>query len=1064
MDRADPAQGDQTAGGTPSGLEKAETGLRTFLIADIRGYTRFTRERGDEAAAGLAMRFAELVRDVITPRGGSIPQLRGDEALVVFVSARQALRAAMELQERFRLAGLPRGVGIGLDAGEAVPVEDGYRGGALNVAARLCAQAGPGQVLASEAVIHLAGHVEGLAYVEPRSFTLKGLARAIRAVSVVPEASAPSALQRRLRRARRMLPVDRRSQVLAAVAVGVLAVAGVAIWAATDGLRTLGGEGAAPQTAGSVEALSVDSLPTLAFVDSSTGELIDTVAVRNPIDIRFIAGSYWVLGLNPKAVYRVDPATREVVQTITVPLAKEGWWTVDGDILWFTDFGAPDRVVGIDVRTGLVVRDFTVTGDSEPAKAAGVAVGAGSLWVARSERDEIVRLNPATGEVQARIETFIPDILAFGDDALWVTGAGRITRIDPATNRPSFEPKELAFDRFLPYIEFGGEHAWTADEEQGIVWKVDRTGSVTGTYDTGAGARPLSYADGVMWVGNQDAGTISGIDATTGGVTTLELGHSHVGIAAGGGEILVSVWPGIEELLAELEGGVLKIAMPGDPFFGLAPDPPVGLSFEVRQVEHATCASLLGYPDEPAPDGWELQPEVAEAMPEVSADGLTYTFRIREGFAFSPPSNEPLTAETFRYSIERALSPGLGAHSQGMAHLGDIAGAQGFYAGEADEIEGMSADGNTLTITLEAPSPDFPARIALPYFCPVPLGTPVVLDGLDPIPPLASAGPYYLARHEGGELAILRPNPNYPGSRPQHFDHIVLRLGVDPSDALGLVRSGEMDAAITPPFRPLLSPLGDLAREWGPGSEAAASGDQRWFGGPRFGLALIALDPNRPPFDDVDVRRAVSLAIDRTALALPFDEAPFGSLLPPSVPGSEPIDTPVPDPDVDAALELMAGRSGRAVMVQQSECADCLDFANTLAGQLGQIGIELEVRPVDGDPFEAINAPDSDVNVIDHALDSTYSDPAALLATIRGVRGVPWLPEPILEELDRVEGLEGQERIDETARLARRLSDEEFLAIPVSYPVYPMFIGESVGCAFVQPAIGAVDLAALCRE
>jgi class 3 adenylate cyclase len=88
-----------------------ETELRTFLIADIRGYTTFTRERGDEAAGELAGRFAALVREVVAARNGFLLELRGDEALVVFVSARQALRAAIELQERFTQAELPRGVG-----------------------------------------------------------------------------------------------------------------------------------------------------------------------------------------------------------------------------------------------------------------------------------------------------------------------------------------------------------------------------------------------------------------------------------------------------------------------------------------------------------------------------------------------------------------------------------------------------------------------------------------------------------------------------------------------------------------------------------------------------------------------------------------------------------------------------------------------------------------------------------------------------------------------------------------------------------------------------------------
>jgi class 3 adenylate cyclase len=128
--------------------------VRTFLIADIRGYSTFTRERGDATAARLATRFAELARDSVEARGGMVIELRGDEALAVFDSTVQAVRAALELQEACREATaedpeLPVPVGVGIDAGEAIPVEDGYRGRALNLAARLCAKAAAGQVLLS---------------------------------------------------------------------------------------------------------------------------------------------------------------------------------------------------------------------------------------------------------------------------------------------------------------------------------------------------------------------------------------------------------------------------------------------------------------------------------------------------------------------------------------------------------------------------------------------------------------------------------------------------------------------------------------------------------------------------------------------------------------------------------------------------------------------------------------------------------------------------------------------------------------------------------------------------
>ena len=182
---------DPVALGGPAGSEDAH--IRTFLIADVRGYTVFTQERGDEAAALLASRFAQVARQGVETRGGRVVELRGDEALAVFDSARQAIRAAIELQRRFvdeTVADptLPLAVGIGLDAGEAVAVGDGFRGGALNLAARLCSIAGPGESLASPAVTHLARKVDGVVYVDRGPVSLKGLADPVQVIRLHAEA------------------------------------------------------------------------------------------------------------------------------------------------------------------------------------------------------------------------------------------------------------------------------------------------------------------------------------------------------------------------------------------------------------------------------------------------------------------------------------------------------------------------------------------------------------------------------------------------------------------------------------------------------------------------------------------------------------------------------------------------------------------------------------------------------------------------------------------------------------------------------------------------------------
>ena len=170
--------------------------VRTFLIADIRGYTRFTREFGDQAASGVAARFAAIVRDAVPSFDGELLELRGDEAMCVFSSARQALRAAVEIQRRLRTPReegemFPLAVGIGLDAGEAVPTEGGYRGSALNLAARLCSHARAGEILATERLVGLCGPVSGLHWDRPRPLRLKGVQDPERVVRIESDEALP---------------------------------------------------------------------------------------------------------------------------------------------------------------------------------------------------------------------------------------------------------------------------------------------------------------------------------------------------------------------------------------------------------------------------------------------------------------------------------------------------------------------------------------------------------------------------------------------------------------------------------------------------------------------------------------------------------------------------------------------------------------------------------------------------------------------------------------------------------------------------------------------------------
>jgi len=180
--------------GNPTAAE-FQPGIRTFLIADIRGYTAFTSQHGDEAAGRLATHFAAVTERVMSAHDGAVVELRGDEALAVFASARQAIRAAVALQHAFSEsaaeADVALPIGIGLDAGEAVPVRGGFRGACLNTAARLCSLAQPGQVLATPEVIHLASLVEGTRFVPYGRVRLKGIPHPMDVIAIEASATGP---------------------------------------------------------------------------------------------------------------------------------------------------------------------------------------------------------------------------------------------------------------------------------------------------------------------------------------------------------------------------------------------------------------------------------------------------------------------------------------------------------------------------------------------------------------------------------------------------------------------------------------------------------------------------------------------------------------------------------------------------------------------------------------------------------------------------------------------------------------------------------------------------------
>lgn len=1006
-----------------------------------------------------------MVEELAPQHAGTLQELRGDEALVVFDSARQALRYAVALQAKTVEIALGRPVGVGLDAGEAVAVEGGFRGGALNRAARLCALAGPGEILASDAVRELAGTTEGVVFGFRRVERLKGFDAPVGLVEIHPLERAPG--RERARRLRRALGGSRPRMRLLAASVLLVAAAGVAVPLAL-------------LSRGSTAAASVLKQGAIGLLDARTLKPVGTFDDLGAPDAIWTDpdGQIWTIDVSTGSAARIDPKARKVVARFPLNV-DPGWPAWGAGSFWLGD-ASHASVVRYDPQYGTIVRRITLPtkGLDYPDITQSLAFGDGSIWAAYGKFPfRIARIDPATNRVVKTID--LPNalgqaLLAFAGGSLWVVSqdTGRVWRIDPTTYTVVATAK--LHRGWVEDLRVVGGYAWLPVENDRAVWKVDRNGNILRSIVTGS--LPYALADDRtdVYVVNQQSATLSRINAGTDAVRTIRIGHRPQGVAVGGGLLWVPLAESAADATAGLAGkDVLHVVAEGDPLFNT--DPALTGSQPQNQLQQAIGARLLRYPDKEQPEGATLEPEIAD-LPAVSNGGRTYTFHIRTGYRFSPPSGVPVTAQVMRYTIERALSPRLTDPTAQASNLvTDIAGLAAYRAGRTQHIAGIQVHGDRLSITIQKRAPDFPARISLPFFSAVPLGTPALAHGVGQ--PIPSAGPYYVAAHVGNLAAVIRRNPNYDGPRPHALDAFVYDDAVDAGAAALRVAQDRGDYAFAerPPFPDALEPTSSLARRFGVGSAAAKAGHQRYFVPPASAVQMLAFNTGSGVLRDPSIRRAVNYALDRKALAALTASQPAENVIPPGIPGSGgPAIYPLGAPDVKKARALMRGRHVSVVLFSGTPdgCSRCAETANIVRRDLARIGIDVQVKPVD-DRFGEASKPHARWDLLPFTWFLDFADPSDFVDVLFDRRALGYdYPNPLAQSpggpwTDRIRAAYAVEGRARSAAYRRLVAAMFRLAPPAA--VYglqngpPQLFSSRIGCQVFRPQdSGYVDLAALC--
>jgi peptide/nickel transport system substrate-binding protein len=500
-------------------------------------------------------------------------------------------------------------------------------------------------------------------------------------------------------------------------------------------------------------------------------------------------------------------------------------------------------------------------------------------------------------------------------------------------------------------------------------------------------------------------------------------------------------------------------------------DPAIAFQLFSAQLESATCAKLVNYPDSPSTTDQQVVPEVAAALPSISADGKIYTFKLLTSFRFSTASKETVTAETFKHAVERALAPAVNSPAIGFMH--DIVGADEYHAGQASSISGITiGKKKELIIQLERPAGDFLARLALPFFCAVPLNAPPA----NPDAVVASAGPYYVESFSRDGTTVVRRNPNYSGKRPRFFDAIVYQAHVPPTTSEAEIKAGTVDyAADGLPNED----YAQIAADFGPGSPAAQAGHQQFFVNPLLATRYLVFNVARPLFSSVQLRKAVNYALDRPAMTSvhgAYGDTPTDQILPPGMPGFRDHDLyPLGGPDL-ATAQALATASGQVPATAVQYAADNPaghQLAQIVEDDLAPIGIDVQTQFIPpGQFFPRISTPGEPYDLASAGWLADYADPFDFIDVLLHGKNRPGAggsntnygsfdDATFNQRMDDVSPLQPPGRYDAYASLDHDLMADAAPWAPWGNINSRDFFSARIGCQTFQSFFG-MDLAALC--
>lgn len=388
-----------------------------------------------------------------------------------------------------------------------------------------------------------------------------------------------------------------------------------------------------------------------------------------------------------------------------------------------------------------------------------------------------------------------------------------------------------------------------------------------------------------------------------------------------------------------VKGGILKAAMADNPDHL---DPALAYATQSWDLLSATNNGLVAY-DKRVGEGRapRLVADLAEALPSVSRDGRTYTFRVRRDAMFGPPVDRPVKPSDFKASLERLFR----VNSPGLSFFANVEGAREYYDTRRGGVSGIVADDarGTLTFRLLQPDGTFLPILGTPFAYVLPRGAPdrdVSTDKRWRVP----TGPYAITDYVPKERITLRRNPDFrswSATTPDgHLDGVDVAVGTTPQQAANETASGQLDwyfDSVAP------DRLAELRARYPKQVSEYTQGN----------ILAFFMNTRRAPMDDVRVRQAINYAIDRDALVKIYggQGRATENVIPPNFGSYRRHDFYPHDMAKARALVAASGTAGQPIAVWSSNTEPNPKAAQYMADVLDQLGYDASVKTLDQSVF-----------------------------------------------------------------------------------------------------------------